>query len=132
MSGHEEGSYYLPEPSYWPIVGSIALFCIMFGAGNWIHGKIWGTFLFFTGIGIMIYMMFGWFGTVIAENQAGLFDNPAVDRSFRWGMIWFIFSEVMFFGVFFWHAVLYQSLCRAMVRWFGHRIHDTYDELARF
>jgi cytochrome c oxidase subunit 3 len=37
---------------------------------------------------------------VIGENQAGMY-NLAVDRSFRMGMMWFIFSEVMFFSAFF-------------------------------
>ncbi len=27
--------------------------------------------------------------------------NEQVDKSFRWGMFWFIFSEVMFFAAFF-------------------------------
>ena len=45
-------------------------------------------------------MMFGWFGTVIRESEAGIY-NEQVDRSFRWGMGWFIFSEVMFFAAFF-------------------------------
>ncbi len=45
-------------------------------------------------------MMFGWFGTVIRESLSGYY-NDQVDRSFRWGMIWFIFSEVMFFAAFF-------------------------------
>jgi cytochrome c oxidase subunit 3 len=44
--------------------------------------------------------VFGWFGTVIRESVAGMF-NMQVDRSFRMGMIWFIASEVMFFAAFF-------------------------------
>lgn len=96
-----KGSYYLPAPSYWPIIGSIALFCIMFGAANWLHAKAFGPYLFAFGICLLLFMMFGWFGTVIKETLAGLLDTPKIDRSFRWGMLWFIFSEVMFFGAFF-------------------------------
>jgi cytochrome c oxidase subunit 3 len=48
----------------------------------------------------MIYLLYGWFSTVARESEAGKF-NKQVDVSFRWGMSWFIFSEVMFFGVFF-------------------------------
>ena len=51
-------------------------------------------------------MFFGWFSTVIGENQHGIY-NLQVDRSFRMGMMWFIFSEVMFFAAFFgalWYA----------------------------
>ncbi|HEX5420614.1 MAG TPA: cytochrome c oxidase subunit 3, partial [Gammaproteobacteria bacterium] len=42
----------------------------------------------------------GWFGTVILESEHGMF-NEKVDKSFRYGMTWFIFTEVMFFGAFF-------------------------------
>jgi cytochrome c oxidase subunit 3 len=52
------------------------------------------------GMLIILTMMFGWFGTVIRESESGTY-NHQVDRSFRWGMTWFIFSEVMFFAAFF-------------------------------
>jgi len=45
-------------------------------------------------------MMFGWFGEVIRDSEAGRY-NKQVDASFRWSMSWFIFSEVMFFAAFF-------------------------------
>ncbi len=47
------------------------------------------------------------FGMVIRENRAGILANPQVDRSFRWGMCWFIFSEIMFFGAFFGGALFF-------------------------
>jgi cytochrome c oxidase subunit 3 len=45
-------------------------------------------------------MLIGWFGAVIRESLAGKY-AAQVDASFRWGMVWFIFSEVMFFAGFF-------------------------------
>ena len=36
----------------------------------------------------------------VDESMAGNY-NEQVDRSFRIGMLWFIFSEVMFFAAFF-------------------------------
>lgn len=98
---HKDGSYYLPTPSSWPIKACIALFCMVVGAANWLHDAPFGPYLFGFGILMVLYIMFGWFGVVIKENRAGLLCNPQVDRSFRRGMLWFIFSEVMFFGVFF-------------------------------
>lgn len=97
---HHHSGYYLPEPSHWPIVGSIGLFTLMLGAANWLHGASFGPYLFITGFAVIIFMMYGWFATVIHENLSGLYDAQ-VDRSFRWGMAWFIFSEVMFFAAFF-------------------------------
>ena len=60
-------------------------------------------------------MFFGWFGTVIGENQHGIY-NMQVDRSFRMGMMWFIFSEVMFFAAFF-GALFYARMLS--VPWLG-------------
>jgi cytochrome c oxidase subunit 3 len=56
--------------------------------------------IFFIGSLFLAYMLFGWFGNVIKESRDGLY-SPQMDRSFRWGMSWFIFSEVMFFAAFF-------------------------------
>jgi len=113
MSQH--GTYYIPEPSHWPIIGSIGLFCMLTGVANWLHEAAIGPYLFFAGALILAYMMFGWFGTVIKENQAGLFDKQ-VDRSYRWSMVWFIFSEVMFFAAFF-GALFYARIYS--VPWIG-------------
>lgn len=96
----QQGSYYLPSPSHWPIVGSIGLFSTVLGAAHWLHHLWYGPWLFFIGISIILFMMFGWFGTVIRENQSGVYDAQ-VDRTFRWAMVWFIFSEVCFFAAFF-------------------------------
>ncbi len=101
--------YYLPTPSNWPFKGSIALMCIFIGAANWIHQVFIGPYLVLIGFLFLLYMMYGWFGTVIKENRAGLLENEQVDKSFRLGMCWFIFSEVMFFGCFF-AALFYVRL----------------------
>lgn len=94
-------SYYLPEPSHWPITGSIGLFLFFVGAATWLNGAtIGGPLLLAVGFGVVVFMLFGWFGTVIRESEGGLY-NEDVDISYRWSMSWFIFSEVMFFAVFF-------------------------------
>ncbi|MDX1901021.1 MAG: cytochrome c oxidase subunit 3 [Gammaproteobacteria bacterium] len=98
---HKEKGYYLPSPSSWPIKGSIALICIFAGAANWLHEAVIGPWLFGFGFLMLFYMIIGWFGMVIRENRSGLLQQEQVDRSFRWCMCWFIFSEVMFFGAFF-------------------------------
>ena len=92
--------YYLPEPSHWPVIGSCALFLLAFGGVLWMNGFGAGPWIVIAGMVVLIYMMFGWFGTVIRESEGGKF-NKQVDLSFRWGMSWFIFSEVMFFAAFF-------------------------------
>lgn len=112
----QNGKYYLPEPSGWPIVGSIGLFCLLIGFANWLHHNTYGPYLFLIGAFIVAYMMVGWFGKVIKENEAGLLNTKQMERSFRWGMCWFIFSEVMFFSAFF-GALFYARLYS--VPWIG-------------
>ncbi|MDP3706373.1 MAG: cytochrome c oxidase subunit 3 [Legionellaceae bacterium] len=98
MGAH--GAYYIPKPSHWPLLGSVGLTTMLVGAASWLHTDWYGPYFFTLGLFILIAMMFGWFGQVIYENQKGIY-NLQVDRSFRWGMCWFIFSEVCFFGAFF-------------------------------
>src|SRR5687768_10346309 len=71
-----------------------------FGATFSVNRLPLGYGLLATGFAILVYMLFGWFGTVARESESGKF-NKQVDKSFRWGMSWFIFSEVMFFAAFF-------------------------------
>ncbi|MGD2140752.1 MAG: cytochrome c oxidase subunit 3 [Burkholderiales bacterium] len=96
----QAGGYYLPSPSYWPVVGSVALFLMAFGGVLWMNGVGAGPIVVLVGAAIMIYMLIGWFGNVIGESESGKY-NKQVDVSFRWAMSWFIFSEVMFFAAFF-------------------------------
>jgi cytochrome c oxidase subunit III len=106
--------YYIPHDSMWPIVGSVALFTTMLGGITYLND--WGPGLvFLPGVTLLAIMFFGWFRVVIDENQAGIF-NIQVDRSFRMGMMWFIFSEVMFFGAFF-GALFYARVLS--VPWLG-------------
>ena len=95
----QTGGYYLPAPSLWPIVGSVALTLMALGATFMINGHS-GGWMLWVGLGILAFMLFGWFGTVIRESEGGK-HNKQVDQSFRWAMSWFIFSEVMFFATFF-------------------------------
>jgi len=110
-----QGTYYVPHTAKWPIVGSIGLFTLMVGAANWLNTNPAGPWIFAIGAGIVILMMFGWFAEVIKESEAGLYSD-AVDASFRQGMIWFIFSEVMFFAAFF-GALFYARVLS--VPWIG-------------
>jgi len=92
--------YYVPQPSHWPITGSIALLLMGSGAAFWFNSYAPGPWMVATGFCVLLFMLFGWFGTVIGESEGHLY-NKKVDLSFRWAMSWFIFSEVMFFAAFF-------------------------------
>lgn len=96
----DSGSYYIPHGSKWPIIASIAVCTAMVGGSTLLNGNPSGKYILFVGLALIVYMMVGWFSTVISESEEGLYDAQ-VDTSFRMGMIWFIFSEVMFFAAFF-------------------------------
>ena len=100
MSQAADGSYYIPHGTNWPIIGSIGLTTAAVGFSNYLNGNDIGFTFMWLGLAITIYMMYGWFGTVIRESESGTY-NEQVGVSFRLGMSWFIFSEVMFFAAFF-------------------------------
>ena len=112
-------NYYVPAQSHWPIVGAIGLLFIAIGAGMTVQQMTSeatsGSWLLTIGIVIILYMMFGWFNDVIKESDAGLY-SAQMDRSFRQGMSWFIFSEVMFFAAFF-GALFYVRMIA--IPWLG-------------
>jgi cytochrome c oxidase subunit 3 len=110
----DSNKYYIPHHSPWPIRGSIALFCMMAGAISYLNDWA-GGWVFIPGVVLFVILFIGWFGTVIGENQHGIY-NLQVDRSFRMGMMWFIFSEVMFFAAFF-GALFYARMLA--VPWLG-------------
>ncbi len=92
--------YFVPQPSHWPVVGSVALLLMGMGAAFWFNSVAAGPWMVLAGFCVLLVMMFGWFGKVIGESESRQY-NKKVDASFRWSMSWFIFSEVMFFAAFF-------------------------------
>lgn len=94
-----ESSYYVPEQSKLPIITAIGLGALAFGAASWvIEGG--SPYIFLAGLTIMVLVMYRWWSVVIDENMRGLASNQ-LKHSYVLGMLWFIFSEVMFFAAFF-------------------------------
>ena len=97
-------TYYVPSHSIWPIVGAIALFFIAVGAGvtvqNLETGSVFGKVFLIGGFVVFLVMFIGWMRNVIGESLSGFYSQQ-IDISFRQGMSWFIFSEIMFFCAFF-------------------------------
>ena len=115
MAHHADENYYIPHGTKWPIIGSLGLVTMLSSAAFWVNDSEIAPWTTLLGALILIYMLFGWFGEVIRESEAGLY-NAQVDTSFRMGMMWFIFSEVMFFACFF--GVLFYVRMFA-VPWLG-------------
>ncbi len=121
MSSNEYESYYVPEQSKWPIIGAVGLFLIAFGAGTFVNDVAksrpdgWGSYVLIAGIVVILYMVTGWFKDQIRESMSGMYSKQ-LGVSYRQGMAWFIFSEVMFFAAFF-GALFYARILS--VPWLG-------------
>jgi cytochrome c oxidase subunit 3 len=92
--------YFVPHGSRWPVFASVFLFTTMFGLASWLNEASFGKATFLVGLAGLAAILFKWFADVILESVSGYY-NKQVDTSFRMGMVWFIFSEVMFFAAFF-------------------------------
>src|SRR5688572_7877419 len=112
---HDAARYYIPHGSQWPAIGALALFPTMLGVALLLMDAAAWRWVLVLGLAAVIYMFVGWFRAVIDESEHGLY-NEGVDRSFRMGMMWFIFSEVMFFAAFFGALFYARSLS---VPWLG-------------
>ena len=111
MSGDAHHDYHLVEPSPWPFVGSVSALTMAIGAVFWMHGTVWGPYVFWLGLAGVLYTMYEWFGDVVRESLKGD-HTPVVQIGLRYGMILFIASEVMFFVAWFWayfNASLFPS-----------------------
>ncbi len=99
-------TYYVPHSSKLPIFASLGIFLTVFGIGNILNSLtaggtgLLGTWILLFGGLLMGTTLFFWFAQVIEENHKKLYSDQ-MNRSFVWGMSWFIFSEVMFFAAFF-------------------------------
>jgi cytochrome c oxidase subunit III len=96
----KQAHYSVPQPMAWPIMGSFSLFLMALGAVFVFNGMKGGWVSIAAGFMLLLYMMVRWFGDVIRESEGGQYGHWE-DVSFRWGMSFFIFSEVMFFAAFF-------------------------------
>lgn len=101
--------YYVPTQSIWPAVAAVSLFTLAIGTANFIQQSdaatsgntgTYGWLIFLAGLLSVLSVMFFWFGETIKESMAGM-NSRQMDISYRMGMMWFIFSEVMFFAAFF-------------------------------
>jgi len=95
-----EPHYFVPAPSRWPVLSGSALLLTALGAAGWVNDVPYAPLASLAGIACLLAILFNWFGNAIGESEGGHY-NQMVDLSYRWGMSWFIFSEVMFFAAFF-------------------------------
>jgi len=118
MASHakpDTSKYFVPDPSYYPFALTAGLIAVIVGVWGYLEQKHLGIVPVLVGAAVAIAIIYRWFYKVSHESEGGFY-GAQVDRTFRWGMSFFIFSEVMFFGAFF-GALFYA---RALsVPWIG-------------
>ena len=113
MSTNE--TYYIPHKATWPFLVVVGLTLFLAGFANLINDSSVGKPMMITGCVVFFIMVGGWFSLQAIESEGGIY-NDQVGMSYRMGMMWFIFSEVMFFGAFF-GALFYARIYS--VPWLG-------------
>ncbi len=99
MAHAKNHDYHILPPSLWPFIGALGGFIMLFGAVLWMHDD--GPYMFLAGLAAVLVTMFGWWTEVVRESHAG--DHTKVVRiGLRYGFIFFIMSEIMFFAAWFW------------------------------
>ena len=92
--------YHLVNPSPWPIVGALGGLCTVLGI---IFAAHFGSYVMLViGAILVLGTMFFWWRDVVKESRTPGLHTPVVRLGLRYGMIFFITSEVMFFVGFFW------------------------------
>jgi len=99
MAHAKNHDYHILPPSVWPFVGAVTGFIMLFGAVLWMRGMT--SLMFVVGLIGVLVTMFGWWTEVVRESRAGD-HTPVVRIGLRYGFIFFIMSEVMFFAAWFW------------------------------
>jgi len=109
--------YHLLNPSPWPLVGALSAGTLAMGTVLYMHNEsIAGVPVGLKGVALgllmVLFTMFMWWRDVIKEAVVEKAHSPVTKIGLRYGMIFFICSEVMFFVAFFWAyfgAALYPT-----------------------
>ncbi len=109
-------AYYIPHKATWPVIGTAGLVTMLAGFANYLNGSSSvGPAFMVAGLVVFIIMLVGWFTLQAHESETGMY-NHDVGISYRMGMMWFIFSEIIFFAVFF--STLWYTR-NLSVQWLG-------------
>ena len=98
MAHSKNHDYHILSPSINPFLGAVAAFAMLTGVVRWMHGS--SPWLAVIGLVAVLYVMFTWWADVIDESNVGD-HTPVVRIGLRYGFIFFITSEVMFFLAWF-------------------------------
>ena len=99
MAHEKNHDYHILNPSIWPFLSAVGAFILLLGSVLFFHK--YTSIVFFAGLLLVIYCMYGWWSDVVTESHIGD-HTPVVKIALKYGVIMFIVSEVMFFSAWFW------------------------------
>ena len=94
--------YHLVDPSPWPFCTGLAAFTMTSGGVAYMQDYAGGGYALALGFIFVVSTMFVWFKDVVRESTFQGHHTKPVQVGLRYGMMFFILSEVMFFFAFFW------------------------------
>jgi cytochrome c oxidase subunit 3 len=109
MATHSDHHYFVPHGASYTALLSVGLLSAASGFifsvatdknKDLAYLQTPGKWMMYIGLAIILFMTFKWLSQVVTESVSGTYKNWE-DKSFRWGMIVFICSEVAFFAAFF-------------------------------
>src|ERR1044071_3715776 len=87
----DRSKYFVPAPSAYPFILTFGLALVVISVWGLLEQKN-TTWTVYAGVPVAIAIIYRWFYKVAHESEGGFY-GPQVDRTFRWGLSWFIFSE---------------------------------------
>jgi cytochrome c oxidase subunit 3 len=110
MSAKQHHEYHLVDPSPWPLLASIGFLTLTGGSAFAFHKTPYAAVAAVGGLLLLLYVGYRWWSDVVKEAAVDKAHTSPVQRGLRYGMAFFIISEVMFFFAFFFsffaHAIL--------------------------
>lgn len=101
--------FHLVNPSPWPYVGSMSALTMLVGAVMWFHMYNYGGAVALLGLTSLVATMTIWWRDIIREGTFEGAHTFTVQKGLKYGVIFFIVSEIMIFFSFFW-AFFWASL----------------------
>ena len=105
MAHEKNHDYHILAPSLLPLLGALGGFLMLFGFvlafGQRTPEEIQQPYVFLIGLALVLYVMYAWWSEVVVESHQGD-HTPVVVIGLRYGFIFFIMSEIMFFSAWFW------------------------------
>lgn len=110
MAGHaQDHDFHIPKNNIWPPISCVGAGVAAFGLIAFLHhedfgiGTLLGKFMIAGGLLVVLVGALQWFFTLIDESRERGYENAprVLEIANRYGMVFFIVSEIMFFAAFF-------------------------------